>query len=166
MNVDHVIFTPNRGLINRLAKRSVEGIGDVSWHDHAGVGAFPLRAAIQFNIPLLIWGESIAESSGRATYEMPVHKFDREYFLKQSARLRADEIVNERISIRDLHPFELPTQEEVDSVGVFGIHLGDYIFWDDERQAEFVRDVYNWKETEMEGTYKRYKSGRHHVRHA
>jgi hypothetical protein len=38
------------------------------------------------------------------------------------------------------------------------IHLGDYIFWDDERQMEFVRDTYGWKETEVEGTYKGYKS--------
>ena len=38
------------------------------------------------------------------------------------------------------------------------MHLGDYIFWDDERQMEFVRDHYDWKETEVEGTYKGYKS--------
>lgn len=38
------------------------------------------------------------------------------------------------------------------------MHLGDYIFWDDERQMEFVRDNYGWKETEVEGTYKGYKS--------
>ena len=38
------------------------------------------------------------------------------------------------------------------------MHLGDYIFWDDERQMEFVRDTYGWKETEIEGTYKGYKS--------
>ena len=38
------------------------------------------------------------------------------------------------------------------------MHLGDYIFWDDERQMEFVRDNYGWRETEVEGTYKGYKS--------
>lgn len=41
---------------------------------------------------------------------------------------------------------------------MWGLHLGDYIFWDDERQTEFLRDTYGWKETEMENTYKRYKS--------
>lgn len=157
-NVDHMIFTPNRSLINKIAKRSVEGIGDVSWHDHAGVGSYPLQVAVKFKIPLLIWGESIAEASGRATYKNPIHKFDREYFLKQSAKLRADQMVNEEISIRDLYPFTVPSQKEIDEAGVWGIHLGDYIFWDDERQVEFLRDTYSWKETQMEGTYKRYKS--------
>lgn len=157
-NVDHMIFTPNRSLINRITKRSVEGIGDVSWHDHAGVGSYPLQVAVKFKIPLLIWGESIAEASGRATYENPVHKFDRDYFLKQSAKLRADQMINEELSMRDLYPFMVPSQKEIDEVGVWGIHLGDYIFWDDERQVEFLRNIYGWRETQMEGTYKRYKS--------
>ncbi|MDD5436320.1 MAG: N-acetyl sugar amidotransferase, partial [Candidatus Omnitrophica bacterium] len=39
-----------------------------------------------------------------------------------------------------------------------GIYLGDYIFWDDERQTEFVRDNFGWREDNVEGTYKRYKS--------
>ena len=38
-----------------------------------------------------------------------------------------------------------------------GNHLGDYIFWDDERQTEFVKKHFGWREVEMEGTYKRYK---------
>ncbi|MBI2030607.1 N-acetyl sugar amidotransferase [Candidatus Kaiserbacteria bacterium] len=157
-NVDHVMFTPNRGLINKLVKRSVEGIGDVSWHDHGGVGAFPLQVAVRFGIPLLIWGESLAENSGRATYKDPVHIFDREYFVKQSAKLGVEEMVGGDVSSRDLYPFTIPSQEEISKAGVWGIHLGDYIFWDDERQTEFLRDTYGWKETEMENTYKRYKS--------
>ncbi|MFA6270197.1 MAG: N-acetyl sugar amidotransferase [Candidatus Paceibacterota bacterium] len=157
-NVDHMIFTPNRSLINRIAKRSVEGIGDVSWHDHAGVGSYPVQIAVKFKIPLLIWGESIAEASGRATYKNPIHKFDRDYFLKQSAKLRSDQMINDELSMRDLYPFTVPSQKEIDEVGVWGIHLGDYIFWDEERQVEFLRDTYNWKETQIEGAYKRYKS--------
>jgi hypothetical protein len=139
-------------------KRSVEGIGDVSWHDHGGVGSFPLQVAVKFNIPLLIWGESLAENSGRASYYDPVHKFDREYFIKQSAKLSAEEMVGGTVTARDMHPFTVPSTEEIEKAGVWGIHIGDYVFWDDERQMEFLRDTYGWKETEMEGTYKRYKS--------
>lgn len=157
-NVDHVMFTPNRKLVNKLAKHSLAGIGDSCWHCHAGVGAFPLQAAVRFNIPLLIWGESIAESSGRASYLNPVRKFDREYFTKVSAKLRPDQMVRDDVSLRDLEPFQVPSAEDCERVGVHGIHLGDYIFWDDERQTEFVRDNYGWRETQVEGSFKRYKS--------
>jgi len=157
-NMDHIMFTPNRDLVNRIARQSIDGIGDTCWHCHAGVGAFPLQIAVRFKIPLLIWGESVAESSGRASYEVPVHKFDREYFTKVSAKLKPEEMEGPKLSARDLYPFNVPSAEDIAAAGVFGIHLGDYIFWDEERQTEFVRDTYGWKETEIEGAYKCYKS--------
>lgn len=157
-NVDHIMFTPNRDLVNRIANRSLGSIGDSCWHCHSGVGAFPLQIAVRFNIPLLIWGESIAESSGRASYKEPVHKFNRDYFLQISAKRQPAEMVCSYLSERDLYPFNVPTSEEIERVGVYGIHLGDYIFWDDERQTEFICQEYGWKETEMEGAYKGYKS--------
>jgi hypothetical protein len=67
-------------------------------------------------------------------------------------------MVCETLSERDLYPFNVPTIEEIERVGVYGIHLGDYLFWDEERQTEFIRQEYGWKETEMEGAYKGYKS--------
>ena len=85
-NIDHIMFTPNRDLVNRCATRSLSMIGDACWHCHAGVGAFTVQIAVKFNIPLIIWGESIAESSGRASYFNPVRKYDREYFTKVSPK--------------------------------------------------------------------------------
>ena len=157
-DLDHLQFTPARSLVNRIAKKSIGAIGDSCWHCHSGVGAFPLQVATKFRIPLLVWGESLSENDGRATYQRPVTTFDRDYFTKVSARLTAEEMVDDDLTAKDLHPFELPTYSEIEDMGVWGIHLGDYVFWDDERQMEWIRDVYGWRETEMEGTYKGYKS--------
>ncbi|MBU0516568.1 MAG: N-acetyl sugar amidotransferase [Proteobacteria bacterium] len=158
LNVDHFMFTPNRDLVNRIARRSLELIGDACWTCHSGVGAFPLQVAVRFEIPLLIWGESIAEHSGRATYNEPVHRFDRDYFTKVSAKVWPEALVCDDITLRELKPFELPSWEDLERVGVVGIHLGDYIFWDEERQMEFVRKHYDWREDYVEGAYKGYKS--------
>lgn len=157
-DLDHMQFTPARTLVNRLARKSLGAIGDSCWHCHSGVGAFPLQVATRFKIPLLVWGESIAENDGRASYKRPEHKFDRDYFTKVSARLTAEEMIGGDLTSKDLHPFELPTYEEIADTGVWGLHLGDYLFWDDERQTEWIRDVYGWRETELEGAYKGYKS--------
>jgi N-acetyl sugar amidotransferase len=157
-DVDHIMFSPSRSLVNKLARQSLYKIGDACWHCHAGVGAFPLQIAVKYKIPLLIWGESIAETSGRATHRNPVRKFDRDYFTKVSAKRYPEEMVCESISLREMSPFQLPSVDEIEQIGIVGIHLGDFIFWDDERQMEFVRDVYGWREDKVEGTYKRYKS--------
>jgi N-acetyl sugar amidotransferase len=157
-NLDHLQFTPARGLVNKLARKSLGVIGDSCWHCHSGVGSFPLQVATKFNIPLLIWGESISENDGRSSYQCQAMKFDRDYFNKVSAKLTAEEMVDSNISEKDIHPFKLPSYQEIDNTGVWGIHLGDYIFWDEERQTEFIRDTYGWRETEIEGAYKGYKS--------
>lgn len=156
--VDHIMFTPNRALVNKLARKSLGMIGDSCWHCHMGVGAFPLQIAVRFGIRLLVWGESVSESDGRATYLDGVTKYDRDYFTKISARVEAPAMVGGDITEQDMKPFMLPSVEEIDRAGVSGIHLGDYIFWDEERQTEFVKRVYGWKEDYVEGTYKTYKS--------
>jgi len=156
-DVDHIMFTPRRSVINKLAKKSLRMIGDSCWHCHAGVGAFPLQIAVKYNIKLIVWGESASENDGRATYKEPI-KFDRDYFTKISARFYAEDMADDDISLLDVHPYILPSVKDVERAGIEGIYLGDYIFWDAERQTEFVRDNFGWKEDKMEGTYKGYKS--------
>jgi N-acetyl sugar amidotransferase len=156
-NVDHIMFTPNRDLVNRLSKKSLHEIGDTCWHCHSGCGSFPLHIATKFNIPLLVYGEPPNEGYGLGSYLETV-KYNRHFFTEVSAKKTPDQMVCNYISEKDIYPFLLPSAEKCEKVGVQGIHLGNYIFWDDERQTEFVRDTYGWRETEIEQTYKRYKS--------
>lgn len=154
-NVDHIMFTPNRSLVNRLARESLFQIGDPCWHCHAGVGAFPLQVAVMYRIPLLIWGESIAESSGRATHKEPGPKYDREYFLKVSGKVNEQTMAGDDIRLKELSQYRLPSLHDME--GITGIHLGDYINWDVESQVEFIKAEYGWLEGDVEGTYKRHK---------
>ena len=43
-DLDHMMYTPKRSFINRVAKKSIENIGDSCWHCHAGIGAFVIHA--------------------------------------------------------------------------------------------------------------------------
>jgi hypothetical protein len=67
-------------------------------------------------------------------------------------------MIDDNISKKDLCPFILPSKNELRKLGLRGIHLGDYIFWDGERQVEFIKKEYGWKEDDVQGTYKKYKS--------
>lgn len=156
-DVDHMMFTPKRSLVNRCARRSLEMIGDACWHCHAGVGTFPLQAAVNWNIPLIIYGESSAELSASATYEDNI-EYDPNYFFKVSAIYYAEEFACDYLPRRELAPFEVPDTKDIEEVGVIGIHIGNYVFWDAERQMEFLRERYGWSEDTVEGTYKCYKS--------
>lgn len=157
-DIDHVMFTPKRTLVNKLAKKSLSKIGDSCWHCHAGVGAYPLRVAQDYGIDLIIWGESAAESSSRGTYKNSVLKFDQDYFHKVSAKVKPEEFEGLDLPPRDLKKFQTLSGDEYLKASIQGIHLGDFIFWDEERQTEFVIKEYGWREDFVEGTYKGYKS--------
>jgi N-acetyl sugar amidotransferase len=157
MNVDHIMFTPSRSLVNRLARKSLYKIGDPCWHCHAGIPAFTLQIAVKFKIPLIVWGESAAEFGSKATYKDNI-QFDENYYLRVSSKVQPEEMLDKDITIKDLCPFKIPSKEEMEEVGVVGIHLGDYLFWDGERQVEFIKKTYGWREDHVEGTYKGYKS--------
>ena len=157
-DIDHIMFTPKRSQVNQLAKKSLSKIGDACWHCHAGIGAFPLKIARDYGIKLIIWGESAAESSSRGTYKDPLVSFDQDYFLKVSAKVKPSEMAESELELRELSTYNPPNSEEYSKSQIKGIHLGDFIYWDEEKQTEFIKSTYGWKETHVEGTYKRYKS--------
>lgn len=127
-DIDHIMFTPKRSQVNNLAKKSLSAIGDACWHCHAGIGAFPLKVAKDFGINLVVWGESVAESSSRGTYSKPLMKFDQDYFLKVSAKVKPEVMADEITPLNELETYKTPTSEEYKDSNIFGIHLGDYIF--------------------------------------
>ena len=69
-----------------------------------GIGSFPLQIATKFNIPLLVYGESIRESHGRASYSDGNSDltYDRDYFVKVSARKQPKEILDKNITAKIL----------------------------------------------------------------
>jgi hypothetical protein len=146
-----------------MARKSLPLIGDSCWHCHAGILAFPLQIAVKFNIDLIIFGESPAEFSGRDTF------FDQEFamksavnvcdiFMKGSVRSGPDAMVGDDLSKAELVMMYPPSKQELQEKGISSIYLGDYVFWDHERQTEFLIKEYGWKEDKVEGTFKRYKS--------
>ncbi|MEM6883893.1 MAG: N-acetyl sugar amidotransferase [Verrucomicrobiota bacterium] len=176
--VDHIMFTPSRATVNKTARASLPTIGDACWHCHTGVSSFPLTIAVKFGIQLLIYGESPAEFSGRATYmkdknyqtetsdfvsdtkgDQNIFRSTPEHWLKNSAKIPANEMIGKAgLGRQDLIMYQMPSEEDLLRVGVTGIFLGDYMFWDHERQTEFLIKEYGWEEDKVEGTYKRYKS--------
>lgn len=161
LGVDHMMYTPNRGLVNKLARKSLPMIGDSCWHCHAGVWSYPFHVACKFKIPLIIYGESPAEFSARTTYweqDLDNKKDFVKVGLRESIKVPADRMVDENISRKELNLFFPPTAQELEDAGIYGVFLGDFVFWDHERQTEFLVKEYGWREDKVEGSYKYYKS--------
>ena len=163
LDVDHVMYTPKRSTVNKLATKSLKLIGDSCWHCRAGVLSFPLHIAVKFGIKLMVWGESPAESSGKDTYSCQKYKLNTaediaNIFLSTSIKKGPDNMVDKDTTKKELFFFYPPSKSDLIKADIKSIYLGDYIFWDIEKQTEFLVNEYGWKEDKVEGTYKRYKS--------
>jgi N-acetyl sugar amidotransferase len=156
-DLDHLVFNMNRAVINQAARKSLGAIGDACWHCHIGAGTFPVQSALAWNIALMCFGESIAESDGRGSYN------GREeatlfYNLEISAKVSAQAMADDPQAARSMSAWMYPDMDVLRRSQIRYIHLGDYFFWDEERQVEFVKRNYEWMEASVENAYKGFKS--------
>jgi len=57
-NADHLVFGPSVEILKKLNRLCFKKMGDMNWHAHCGIMTYPIRMAVKFNIPLMIWGET------------------------------------------------------------------------------------------------------------
>ena len=55
--VDHLIYYPSVETLKKLNRLGLIVMGDMNWHNHVGAASVTMRAAVENNIPLVVWGE-------------------------------------------------------------------------------------------------------------
>ena len=70
LGVDYVEFSPNPVVRRKLNRIGLQQVGDISWPEHVGIFTIPVRAAVQFNVPLLVWGENSQNEYGGPAAEI------------------------------------------------------------------------------------------------
>ena len=141
-DLDHIFFCASRKKINNVAKSSLKMIGDACWHCHMGVETFPYQIATKWNIKLMIYGESPSEFSGKDTYDK-FKDLEVDHFLQGSAKVKYKDMMGKEISENEMNVFKLPSKKDL--MKIRRIFLGNYMFWDFEKQTEFVKKEYGWK---------------------
>ena len=157
LGVDIIDFTPNWRIVKKLMFESFNRKTDFCWHCHTGIYSYPIRLAIKLNIPLVLYGEPLAEMSayynyGETEFE-DEEKFDRTRNLGISAEDMYGMINSKEdpIDKRDLMPYTFPPKKEYDKAGIMSICLGSFIEWDYEKQFKIISKELDWNSDELEG---------------
>ena len=137
-----VRYTTAPGSARRMARYMLEKVGDVTWHYHAGIMTMPIRTAVQYDVPLLVWGEEgFSELVGMYNQDDFV-EFTKKKRQEHSMRgFEPEDLLEESgcpLTAYDLAPFFYPSDEDIERVGVRGIYLSNYISWDARGQTDFV----------------------------
>ncbi len=162
--VDHIFFTPSIDVLKKLNRLGMRIMGDMNWHAHAGIFTYPIRAAVETNTPLMIWGEhgfmdlggmhsynDFVEFTYRFRHEHALRGYEWSDFLKQAPGFK------EKLTKQELIPWMYPSDKEINRIGVRGIYISNYFKWDANVHGPLMVKKYGFKESEepFERTYRR-----------
>tara|TARA_B100000401_G_scaffold433476_1_gene372185 strand:+ start:146 stop:1234 length:1089 start_codon:yes stop_codon:yes gene_type:complete len=158
LGVDFINFTPNWSIVKKLMWEAFSRKTDFCWHCHTGIYSYPLRIALKFNVPLVLWGEPLAEMSAYYTYEDDEIEWENEekFNMLRNLGITAEDMhgmINKEddpVDKRDLIPYTYPPLEELQKIGYYSVCLGSFIPWDYKKHTRIIMDDLGWEGDEME----------------
>jgi len=134
LGVDSVAYSPDPNVRKKMNRLGLSLVGDVAWPEHVGIFTIPVRAAVQFGVPLIIWGENSQNEYGGPAASQSSPFLNRDWLEEFGGLigLRVSDLPSliSGITDRDLTMYTYPSDEELSSVGVTGLFLGHYFRWD------------------------------------
>jgi len=133
LGVDHIEMSPNPNIRAKLNRIGLTQVGDISWPEHVGIFTIPVRAAVQFNVPLIIWGENSQNEYGGPASAAENNILTRRWLEEFGGLLglRVSDLIGmDGIEAKHLIPYTYPSDEDLAKVGVTGLFLGYYLPWD------------------------------------
>ncbi|WP_354634702.1 N-acetyl sugar amidotransferase [Planktothricoides raciborskii] len=142
LGVDYLEVTVNPVVRRKINKLVLTQIGDIFWPEHVVIFTIPVRVAVQFNIPLIIWGENPQNEYGGPASATENNTLTRRWLEEFGGLLGlrvSDLIGQEGIERKHLIQYSYPSDEELQRVGVTGLFLGYYLPWDGYQNALYAQ---------------------------
>lgn len=156
---DIMTHTVSPATVKKITRATFGQFGSVYWHCIAGQTVYPVQVAVNFKIPLIIWGahqglDQVGMFSHLNSVEM-TRKYRKEHDL---IGYEAEDLIGplNHLTEGDVHPFMYPDDIELERVGVRGIYLGNYIRWDSRVQHERMIASYGYETAPLQRTFDGY----------
>lgn len=133
LGVDLIHIKRNPVVYKKLAKEAFIRTGDNEWQNHLGIFTTVPKLAVNFNIPLIIWGESPQIEYGGPASSKTRNTLDRQWLEEFGGLLgnRISDMVGvDGLTKKDLSLYTYASDEDIHRVGVTGLFLGYYFKWD------------------------------------
>lgn len=159
---DNILITPNGRVHRTLTKLSFEMLGDPFQPFVYGQMASPFRIAVNYKIPLVLYGENGEVEYGGSTKneDKPgnrIEDFGGFYF----SGILADEFVKYGISDSDLQAYRMPSYEELREAHIEMHWFGYYHKWIPQENYYYAAEHTGFQanpDGRSEGTYSKYAS--------
>jgi len=157
-DADHYVFHPSVSDLVKINRACFKIMGDMNWHNHAGIKILPAQMAIKFQVPTFIWGEISWDISGMFSPD-DYAEYNKRTVLEHDMRgfTRKDMIGKEGLTKDSLLWCRMPSDEDFSKNNLKGVYLGNYFSWDPIKQTKIIMEKYNWESSRQpfERTYRR-----------
>jgi len=162
LGVDYIEVSTNPKIRRKINKLTLKQVGDISWAEHVSIFTIPVRAAVRFRVPLLIWGENSQNENGGPAAAAKDSVLTRRWLEEFGGLngLRVSDLVGQNgIEEKHLIQFSYPSDEDLKTIGVTGIFLGHYLPWDGHSNA-FLAQTHGFEmyPTSVEGSIVNYEN--------
>jgi N-acetyl sugar amidotransferase len=134
---DLIQISANRKNYKELVRLGFFKLGDCCWPEHIGIFTAPVRVAVNYKIPLLIWGENSQFEYGGPAAKKDNNYLDRNWLEQfQMSGHRLSDVVHDGIDLKSIKTLIYPSDEDIEQVGVTGLFLGYFEKWDSKRNSD------------------------------
>ena len=133
LGVDYIEVTTNRIIRRKMNRLALVEIGDISWPEHVTIFTIPVRVAVRFNVPLIIWGENSQHEYGGPAVAADDKVLTRRWLEEFGGLLglRVNDLAGVNgIEKRHLIQYTYPNDDDLSRVAVTGLFLGYFLPWD------------------------------------
>ena len=141
LGVDHIDYQVNPKVERTFMYLALLRYGDPAIAMHMAMFNIPLKIAVRFDIPLVVWGENSAFEYGGTEEERRGFQLDRRWLKEFGVThgTTAHDWVSKELPARALTPYFGPTDEDLAAKGVLAVFLGYYFPWDPVTSLEVAR---------------------------
>ncbi len=138
-NCDILYQNVNPISVKNITRSTLRQFGSIYWPILAGHTAFPVQTAVRYKIPLIIWGAHQGlEQVGMFSHEHEVemtrrYRKDHDLMGHEAGDLLS---IFDTLKEEDIWQYRYPDDLDINTIGVRGIYLGNYVRWDPKAQHE------------------------------
>src|SRR5262249_4648767 len=138
---DHIDWQINPKVEARFMLKAFERFGSTAIPMHLAIFSIPLRIAVSFKIPLIVWGENSAVEYSGEDVAGEGQGFDRAWLSRYGVThgTSAAEWIDSELSSKDLAAYFGPDPDVLEAQGTRAVFLGHYFEWDPERSYAAAR---------------------------
>jgi N-acetyl sugar amidotransferase len=134
LGVDHIDYSIGPRVERAFMLAALKRFGATAVPMHMAIFNIPARIAVNFRIPLVVWGENSAFEYGGTKEQGTGFRLDAAWFRRFGVThgTTANDWISDSLSRQDLTPYFGPGDSDLENAGVNAVFLGYYFRWDPE----------------------------------